>query len=498
MHRLSRHGGRRSLLSSPRLWLVALMVSLTANAGAPNAVPAMEQVPDRVGSPLDVDPRAGMPKALAPATIRDGFTFAATGDLLGPQRPYYALRKAQFEPVANILRGADLTFANLEGSIIDLATFRGYPAAQNGGGNPVAAPQVAADLRNMGIDLLSRANNHAGDWGVEGMFETSRWLDAAGLAHAGSGRNRAAARAPAYIETPSGRVALVAAASTFAPNSMAGPAVREVSGRPGISVLRTNRIVLVTEREMRTLRSMAVRHGSQAPSDAGEIRLLGQLYRVSNRPGLIHEMNRFDHYEILQAVRSAKQTSDLTVFSIHAHESLSGDSEDPRPADFQRVLFRDVIEAGADMVVVHGPHALRGIEIYRGRPIFHGLASLFFALEHGRAAAPETFEAMGIDPTSVTYPEYLHQRFFKVIPATWFESVVAVTRFERGQARQIRLYPLDLGYSQIPRLTHRGTPQPAAPAMARKILARLRDLSATFGTTIRIEDDVGIIDIPAT
>lgn len=477
-----------------RLLVVATL--LAATGAALGGTPAIEHVPDRIGARLDVEPRTQIPKELAPATVRDGFTFAAVGDLLGPQRPYFALHEPDFEPVANILSRADVAFANLEGSIIDLATFQGYPAAQNGGGNPMAAPQVADDIRKMGIDLLSRANNHAGDWGVEGMFETTRWLAGAGLAHAGSGRNRAAARAPAYIETASGRVALVAAASTFAPGSMAGPAERDVSGRPGISVLRTSRVVLVTEQEMQTLRSIAARHGSQVSPEASEIRVLGQLYRVSNQPGLIHEMNRFDHYEILQAVRGAKQASDLTVFSIHAHESLSGEGEDPRPADFQRVLFRDVIDAGADMVVVHGPHALRGIEIYKGRPIFYGLASLFFALEHGRAPAPETFEAMGLDPASVTYPEYLHQRFFKTMPTTWLESVVAVTRFERGQARQIRLYPLDLGYSEAPRLTHRGTPRIAAPALAKRILERLRDFSVAFGTQIRIEDGSGVIDLP--
>jgi poly-gamma-glutamate capsule biosynthesis protein CapA/YwtB (metallophosphatase superfamily) len=471
-------------------------VALVVAASALVIVRAVAQVPDAIGARLDVDPRAQIPKELAPATIRDGFTFAAVGDLLGPQRTYYALRRSEFEPVADILQRANVAFANLEGSILDLTTFQGYPAAQNGGGNPVAAPQVAEDLRAMGIDVLSRANNHAGDWGAEGIFETTRWLDKARLVHAGSGRTRAAARMPAYLETASGRVALVAAASTFTPNSMAGPAAGEVLGRPGISVLRTRRVLLVTEEEMRTVRAVAKRHGSRVQPDGRELSLFGELYRVSTEPGLTYEMNRFDHYEILQSVRAAKQTSDLTVFSIHAHESLSGEGDDARPATFQPALFHDVIDAGADIVVVHGPHILRGIEIYKGRPIFYGLASLFFALEHGRAAAPETFEGMGLDARSVTYSEYLHKRFFEVVPASWFDSVIAVTKFERGQAKEIRLYPLDLGYSRTPRLTHRGTPQIAAPAVARRILDRMRDLSLVYGTQIRNENDVGIVDVP--
>jgi poly-gamma-glutamate synthesis protein (capsule biosynthesis protein) len=103
---------------------------------------------------------------------------------------------------------------------------------------------------------------------------------------------------------------------------------------------------------------------------------------------------------------------------------------------------------------------------------------------------------MGLDANSVTYSEYLHKRFFNTVPADWFDSVVAVTKFERGQAKEIRLYPLDLGYSRTPRLTHRGTPQMAAPAVARRIVERMRDLSLVYGTQIRNENGIGIIDVP--
>ncbi|MGQ0546006.1 MAG: CapA family protein [Betaproteobacteria bacterium] len=70
-------------------------------------------------------------------------------------------------------------------------------------------------MRSLGIDLVSRANNHATDWGVEGMRLTGETLAAAGIAFAGVGEHRAAARAARYVDTPKGRVGLVSAASSY-------------------------------------------------------------------------------------------------------------------------------------------------------------------------------------------------------------------------------------------------------------------------------------------
>src|SRR5438270_240575 len=82
---------------------------------------------------------------------------------------------------------------------------------------------VAEELKWAGFDLLSVANNHAGDFGVEGMRRTARALRDAGLTFAGTGENLAFARSPAYLDSHKGRVALIACTSTFPPASAAGP-----------------------------------------------------------------------------------------------------------------------------------------------------------------------------------------------------------------------------------------------------------------------------------
>ncbi len=434
------------------------------------------------------DPRSQLRAPTIEATIRDGFTLAAGGDLIFG-RPQTDLRDPQFEAVAEILRSSAATFANLEMTIIDEATFTGYPAAENGGGNPTADAAVARDLKRRGIDIVSRATNHALDWGVEGMQETSRLLDAAGIAHAGSGRNRAAARAPAYLETPFGRVALVATASTFPPSARAGLAVGEAPGRPGISALRTERVILVAPDELDVLRRIARRHGP-AVTREGDVYLLGQVFRASPDHGLKYRMNPYDHFEILKAVRGAKQTSDFTIFSIHAHETASGAATDPAPADFLPVLFREVIDAGADVVIAHGQHEVRGIEIYKGKPIFYGLASLFFQLDLFHAANRDVLEELGLDPEPATYVDY-HQARFAHLPREWYESILPVVTWEGGVASEIRLYPLDLHQERAPK--HRGFPTLATGEPARRILGRIREYSAQFGTEIEIRNETGYV-----
>ena len=76
-------------------------------------------------------------------------------------------------------------------------------------------------------------------------------------------------------------------------------------------------------------------------------------------------------------------------------------------------------------------------------------------------------------------------------PPVKYESIVAVSRFDRGELSEIRLHPIQL--TENVRMAHRGLPQAAPPEVARRILERLQRLSAPLGTTITIEGQVGVI-----
>lgn len=101
------------------------------------------------------------------------------------------------------------------------------------------------------------------------MRETSRHLDEAGLVHAGVGENRAQARAPRYLETPRGRIALVSMASSFRGSADALPPSTHAPGRPGLSPVRTTRTTVVPEDVFDTLRKTYERT-ERAKAEQGE------------------------------------------------------------------------------------------------------------------------------------------------------------------------------------------------------------------------------------
>jgi hypothetical protein len=100
---------------------------------------------DGATPPLQAQPHLAVP---------DGFTFAAGGDLIGPYRGFDVDTTPGIPPIAELFRHSDLGFANQEGAIFDSASFHGSAAAENGGGTPIYSPQVAKDLRSMGITIV--------------------------------------------------------------------------------------------------------------------------------------------------------------------------------------------------------------------------------------------------------------------------------------------------------------------------------------------------------
>jgi poly-gamma-glutamate capsule biosynthesis protein CapA/YwtB (metallophosphatase superfamily) len=425
-------------------------------------------------------------------TVPDGFTFAAGGDMIGPYHAFPDSTDEEFLRVVSLIKSADLAFANQEGSIFDLETFQGYPAAENGGGYPQQRYAAAIAIKGIGIALVSKANNHATDWGAEGLVATLHSLAAAGIAQAGSGLSLAEARAPAYASTTQGLAALVSAASTFPPMSVAGPAVdkRGVLSRPrpGISALHVREIHRVLAARLAMLRKTM----GGVPDGAQEIRIGDELFRAAREPGRSWEMDASDEDAILASIREARSKARFVIFSIHAHET-AGDSDvpgpadyepmvlhkaneapspdDPQPASFEVTLFHAAIDAGADVVVRTGPHVINGIEIYKGKPIFYSLGSLFFDFGGRRSYTTPAGEKL-------TFPE------------EWFETILPVSTYQQGSVSEIRLYPLMID-SGTPATS--GIPHLADAADARRILERLKAQSAQFGTEMRILNNVGVI-----
>jgi poly-gamma-glutamate synthesis protein (capsule biosynthesis protein) len=194
------------------------------------------------------------PAAELEMSVADGFTLAAVGDCIISRPLSQKLESdSAFADAIEVLHKADTAFGNLETTILDVRHFDGHPNVGADDWGLSSLPAVAGDLSKLGFDLMSRANNHALDWGAEGMRETGRRLDEAGIIHAGVGENRGLARAPQYFESAKGRVALISLASTYAPSAAASPARGSTAGRPGLNALRLQRFTIVPPDTMRTL-----------------------------------------------------------------------------------------------------------------------------------------------------------------------------------------------------------------------------------------------------
>lgn len=464
-----------------------LLICAPASLSAQQALPT----PDPVIRPdARLDPRRPMDRELA-TTIADGFTLALVGDMI-IARPLSKARPVPgFEGVLGALRGAAVTFGNLETSLVDMRIFKGAPYPFDGDWANISEPAVAEDLRAMGFDIVGRANNHVMDWGLEGMRETGAHLDEAGIVHAGTGETAALARQPAYLETPQGRVALVSFATTFRPTTEAMPPRGASPARPGLSALHLKLRVHVVDQAMASLAAadcaMNRKHCGGTPDT---LTLRGTTYVRDTRNFNEWVPDVEDMAEILRNIREARQHADFVLVAVHAHEcawvcDLGGDPL--LPGDFLKNVARTAIDAGGDTFVATGIHNLGPIEIYRGRPIFYGLSNFFWSdiqepvphelFQMYRPMLERTYEhperATDYDLTAPLNAESFATDYT-------FQSVIAQARFSEGRLAEINLSPVDLGYGD--NLRSSGTPRlERDPGRARATINQIVRQNAAYG-----------------
>jgi poly-gamma-glutamate capsule biosynthesis protein CapA/YwtB (metallophosphatase superfamily) len=446
------------------------------------------------------DPKRPLSQELE-MSVADGFVLSAVGDcIISRPLSHYMENDEPFSKVVQILQESDAAVGNLETTIIELSKFKGYPFSWVGDWTLMSEPQVAKDLATMGFDLFSRANNHVMDWGIEGMRETSQWLDQANLVHAGAGENEAMARAAHYFDSKKGRIAIVSMASSFRPTTDALPPQGASPGRPGINALNVNRITVVTAEMMLSLSKIYQQvYPDKKKTSAEKLSLFDNEFEVGKSFGYRHEMDQQDLAAILKSIRSGKQHSDFLIATIHSHETLNA-SEPEQPADFLKALARSSIDAGADVFMVTGIHHLGPIEVYKGKPIFYGLGNFFWSdiqeplphdLYQGNA---DLIRKAFQHPDQITDADLTNVMNAKAFANDLtFQTMIAQSTFKNGTASEIVLYPIDLGYGQ--KLTKSGIPRLADSQKALEILNRLKTISSPYGTNIDIQNNTGVVRI---
>src|SRR5690606_18611177 len=200
---------------------------------------------------------------------------------------------------------------------------------------PASDPANLAALRNAGFHLASLAGNHVHDRGAEGIADTIAMLKSHGIAATGAGANLAEARKPAIVEKKGRRVALLS-------YNCVGP-----------------------------------KQGWAGSSQAGcaYVRIVSHYEMEAANPGGPPEAFTFptpDSLEAMQAdIEAAKGAADIVIVSLH-----NGLVHQPaKLAMYERPVARAAIDAGADIVFGHHAHILKGVEVWRGKPVFHGLGN---------------------------------------------------------------------------------------------------------------------------
>ena len=351
-------------------------------------------------------------------------------------------------PVIQGLLKGDVVFTNLEAAVA-------LPGQATSEGRGFLTPPATLDaLKTLGFNLLSLSNNHAFDLKATGIQNTIREADSRGIVHAGIGNTLSEAAAPAYFRSPKGTIALVSSAS-----GLITPGGNASADRPGVNELRIK----------------AGDKDNEATAD-----LPGAARNVPSPE---------DAERILHSIREAKQRADLVIVYQHNHvfgnRSFTtifseGMAERLAPNDWLKKWVHEEVDAGADIVVMHGAPLLHGVEIYRGRPIFYDLGNFIYNV-----------------PPTLTY---IHE------PIN-FESAVVHLEYQGKSLRSISVRPIVLNVLgegqpdvQDPRAANqflftRGLPSPASGAQAGYILERLMELSRPFGTRIEIKGDTADIAV---
>jgi poly-gamma-glutamate capsule biosynthesis protein CapA/YwtB (metallophosphatase superfamily) len=436
----------------------------------------------------------------ATAMVEATWSFAAAGDAIITRQVRCFENDPAFMALVKPIREADAAVINLELNVFRSWDFKGYPQAENGGQYEMAPPEVVDDMKWMGFRLFSHANNHTADYGIEGMMESWKVLDSLHLVYAGSGMSAGEAAQAKYFETRKGRFALIGMATSFTILSRAGESRPDMKGRPGVNALRTTSVTQLAPAQMAKLRNLVKETGGSVPNAETEpVRFGGATFTQGPENKNVSTVNARDEDRILRSIRSAARQADFVIVYSHSHDIAGPDDLSPAPAHL-REFFKKCIDAGADAFIVSGPHKLRGIEIYKGKPLFYSLGSFFMQNETIEPLPDDIYETVGLGKDALAGDFYtarakpdpktgLSTSYYTAQPDIW-ESVLAVPVFHGHKVFEIRLYPVDMGF-RMPR-PQQGTPRLAEPAMAKKIIDRMAKMSEQYGTSITFKDGLGI------
>jgi len=429
------HGFRR------RFFLAAACLALIA-------APAFAQV---AAGPAKDDPRNVYQRRIHPAEPAErvdwagrigellkeepgDLTLTAVGDMIFNQ-PISQLTDPDRAGLFRLMQEADIAYGNMEFSLND------RPDLQRPFYNFRAPREFRWELARTGINLVSMANNHALDFGPEGLKECLQALDHANITHAGAGTTLAEARAP---------------------------------GRTELAGHKTS-VALLSY-----MRYWTAKYRSK-DANAPSLATIDPAVILAVRDGKVEKVEgplEADVKAMEDDILLARRKSDLLLVSLHNHDVTHHRAhgiQDTTPPNDQ-IMFRRAIEAGADMVIGTGPHVLRGIEIHQGRPIFYSLGDFIYQYRTPDKIPVDLIHQRDIEMARPTNVSVWDRRDSREV----MESVMVRMTMNQGKLKRIQLLPVTID-DEGPLY---GVPRLAGTRRAAEIIALMQKLSAPYGTKI--------------
>jgi poly-gamma-glutamate synthesis protein (capsule biosynthesis protein) len=368
----------------------------------------------------------------------EGLLLYAVGDV-APDREE---PRECFALVRDELRRADLAFCQLEVSL----TERGVRLPQVRHTHR-AKPNVAHALKDGGFSLVSWAGNHCMDWGPDGFYDTIDSLRAARLDVVGVGANIAEARTPVIVERGGLRIAFLAYCSILPASYWAE------ANRPGCAPMRALTVYEPIE-----------------PDQPGT-------------PARVHTYaNRADLAALCDDIRSAKAQADLVVVSMHW-----GIHFVPAViADYQREVGHAAIDAGADLILGHHAHILKGVEIYQGKAIFYSLCNFAVDLRMDEAHAQSKGfkEIQGLHPDWVPDFDSLYN-----FPPESRMTMIATARLTKHGARNEGFLPVYINRDAQPEILSAADPRFA------ELVRYMQRVSESQALAVRYEPEGNVVQV---
>jgi poly-gamma-glutamate synthesis protein (capsule biosynthesis protein) len=360
--------------------------------------------------------------------LAEQVTLLACGDIgpiHGPAEQYATLARER-------LAAADIRFGQIE----RVYSTRGALQLNSGGAHSRVGPEMAGVFRELGINVASLASNHAMDWGPDALIDTLDLFRQMGITVVGAGRTLTEARRPALIE----RNGVVTAFLAYC--SILHEGYEATAGRPGVVPLR-----------VRTF-----------------------YEPIDYQPGAPARIITIPYEEDLNAlcedVRAARSKADAVVVSLHWGVHFV-----PRLiADYQSVVARAAIKAGADAILGHHAHLPKAIEVIDGKVCFYSLSNFVMTAPARSAASAAAFEARygaRLDPEYPNLPYGEDSR----------RSLVARIDIGRGGVRRAGFLPVVIDKTLRPEILRASDPRFA------EMVTYMNNVSDGFAHTFTVDNN---------